>query len=326
MKTRSIFSLIINLLALIVSITGFVLIRDTLVAVSFIKYFTLLTNEMIIVCSLISIGYAVEKLVKKDKEVVLPNFVFVLKLITSVSAMITLITVATYLQYTEYYLGKGPNTIEFWNNLCHHYVATSLFTLGFIGFDLDKKYNFKLSFLGVILLAIYACYALPLSNIKACYSFFGEAPYVFLDFSKVSYWAAAIIPGFVIGAFAISILLWLLNRICYLIFIGDEIKEEEIEEMEESVSSEAKEDIKVEQEDEDVVNQTLATGYKGPRIYHISKRKEDKRWQVKFANGQKAIKLFNTQAEAIVFAKKLAKSQEGSIRVHSVKGRIRKAH
>ena len=43
-------------------------------------------------------------------------------------------------------------------------------------------------------------------------------------------------------------------------------------------------------------------------------------------NGQKAIKLFNTQAEAIVFAKKLAKSQEGSIRVHSVKGRIRKAH
>ena len=62
------------------------------------------------------------------------------------------------------------------------------------------------------------------------------------------------------------------------------------------------------------------------KIYHISKRKEDGMWQVKFANGVKAIKLFNTQAEAIVFAKKLAKSQDGSIRVHSLKGRIRKSN
>ena len=56
---------------------------------------------------------------------------------------------------------------------------------------------------------------------------------------------------------------------------------------------------------------------------HISRR-QDKMWQVKFAKGKRAIKIFNTQAEAIVFAKKLAKSQVGSIRIHSLKGRIRK--
>ena len=39
------------------------------------------------------------------------------------------------------------------------------------------------------------------------------------------------------------------------------------------------------------------------KVYHISKRKEDGKWQVKFANGQRALKLFDTQLEAIAFAK-----------------------
>ena len=60
------------------------------------------------------------------------------------------------------------------------------------------------------------------------------------------------------------------------------------------------------------------------KIYHISKRKEDGMWQVKFANGQKAIKLFKTQEEAIAYAKKLAVNQEGSISIHKVDGKIRK--
>ena len=36
-------------------------------------------------------------------------------------------------------------------------------------------------------------------------------------------------------------------------------------------------------------------------VYHVSKRKEDGMWQVKFANGERALKLFKTQAEAIEF-------------------------
>ena len=44
------------------------------------------------------------------------------------------------------------------------------------------------------------------------------------------------------------------------------------------------------------------------KIYHISKRKEDGKWQVKFANGERALKLFDTQAEAIDFAKEKAKN------------------
>ena len=56
------------------------------------------------------------------------------------------------------------------------------------------------------------------------------------------------------------------------------------------------------------------------KIYHISKRKEDDMWQVKFAKGQKAIKLFNTQKEAIEYSKKMAENQGGSMLVHNSKG------
>lgn len=66
--------------------------------------------------------------------------------------------------------------------------------------------------------------------------------------------------------------------------------------------------------------------YKGkPRVYHISTHGEDGKWQVRLANGEKAIRLFDAQAEGIEFARGLLKTMGGSIRVHSVHGAIRKA-
>lgn len=66
------------------------------------------------------------------------------------------------------------------------------------------------------------------------------------------------------------------------------------------------------------------SGYKGgARVYHIS-RNADGKWQVKLATGERAIKLFRTQEEAINYAKELVKTQGGSIRVHSLAGKMRK--
>ena len=59
------------------------------------------------------------------------------------------------------------------------------------------------------------------------------------------------------------------------------------------------------------------------RNYHVAKRPDGK-WQVKFAGGEKAIKLFSTQAEAIAYAKKLAANQDGRITIHKKDGSIRK--
>ncbi len=57
--------------------------------------------------------------------------------------------------------------------------------------------------------------------------------------------------------------------------------------------------------------------------YHISLR-EDNKWQVKCEGAEKALKLFDTQNDAIAYAKSVADNQEGSIVIHKVDGKIRK--
>ena len=60
------------------------------------------------------------------------------------------------------------------------------------------------------------------------------------------------------------------------------------------------------------------------KVYHISKRKEDGKWQVKAEGATKALKLFLTQQEAIDYAKKVAGNQEGRIVIHKEGGGFRK--
>ena len=57
----------------------------------------------------------------------------------------------------------------------------------------------------------------------------------------------------------------------------------------------------------------------GTRAYHVAKR-EDGMWAVKFAGGEKAIKLFKTQAEAVAYTKEMAKNQDGKMLIHNSKG------
>jgi hypothetical protein len=56
------------------------------------------------------------------------------------------------------------------------------------------------------------------------------------------------------------------------------------------------------------------------KTYHVAKR-EDGKWQVKFAGGQKAIKLFNTKEEAMAYTKTMAGNQNRAILVHASKGK-----
>ena len=56
------------------------------------------------------------------------------------------------------------------------------------------------------------------------------------------------------------------------------------------------------------------------KVYHVSKRAEDNKWVIKFAGGEKATKLFNTKAEALEYADKLAANQDGTVLFHASKG------
>ena len=56
------------------------------------------------------------------------------------------------------------------------------------------------------------------------------------------------------------------------------------------------------------------------RIYHIMKRAKDDRWIVKIAQSRKAIKIFDTQKEAIAYADVLASNNNGVVRIFASKG------
>lgn len=59
----------------------------------------------------------------------------------------------------------------------------------------------------------------------------------------------------------------------------------------------------------------------GTRVYHVVKRKEDNKWAVKFAGGEKVIKLFDTKVEAEAYTKKMAENQGGVMLTHASKGK-----
>ena len=59
-------------------------------------------------------------------------------------------------------------------------------------------------------------------------------------------------------------------------------------------------------------------------VYHISYRKEDRKWQVKSEGAERALRLFWTQEEAIKYARTVAGNQAGRIVIHKSDGSFRK--
>lgn len=54
--------------------------------------------------------------------------------------------------------------------------------------------------------------------------------------------------------------------------------------------------------------------------YHIKKRPEDGKWEVRLSGGAKAIKLFDTKEQATEYTIKMAGNQEKAIVFHKSKG------
>ena len=78
------------------------------------------------------------------------------------------------------------------------------------------------------------------------------------------------------------------------------------EKKEEPVKEEKKAEEKAEKKEP--AKKEASKGDPGYRTYHLVKR-EDGKWEVKFAGGQKAIKLFDTQKEALEYSKKMAETK-----------------
>lgn len=58
----------------------------------------------------------------------------------------------------------------------------------------------------------------------------------------------------------------------------------------------------------------------GTKVYHLSKRSSDNKWQVFIKGSDKVIKLFDTKVEAEEYCKKMAINQGATLATHNSKG------
>ena len=56
------------------------------------------------------------------------------------------------------------------------------------------------------------------------------------------------------------------------------------------------------------------------KVYHVSKRESDQKWQVFIRGSNKVIKLFDTKKEAEEYCEKMAVNQGATLLVHKSKG------
>lgn len=56
------------------------------------------------------------------------------------------------------------------------------------------------------------------------------------------------------------------------------------------------------------------------KVYHVSKRATDNKWQVFIRGSDKVIKLFDTKVEAEEYCTRMAKNQGATLQIHNSKG------
>ncbi len=125
---------------------------------------------------------------------------------------------------------------------------------------------------------------------------------------------------FILITFGFALVMWMINRINHRIIFGSSIEEFESD----TKGKKGEKKGFVNYLKDSVAFKTTVQNKPGT-TYHISyHNRKLKTWKVKGEEYQKALKVFKTQKEAIDYAKALVKKNGGSIRVHSMVGKIRR--
>lgn len=296
-----------------------------------LKPYTIQSNILIGVASLVTLVFAIISLVKGRQ--IAPKAILIIKYVCVSAISVTMITVLVFLGPTMGYdlMFAGPS-------LFLHLISPILAIVSFIFFEVDMKIKWRFTWLSMAPVVLYACYYVSMvfaEGKSADFYGFAYGP----DDTSINYLRMTIsLVAMFAGSYVLGLVWWLLNKLMRLIIIGYEYHDEEmpetIEEPKEIVAEPEQKVENVEQEKQPVQKAKSTQKTKSApannkyndktRVYHISRQKLVGKWQVKLANGEKAIKLFNTQAEAIAYAKQLVRSQGGSIRIHSMRGQLRK--
>ena len=320
-KSRNlhIFGLLCNLAIIVFGIIGICTAEANFV--KSLKYFTFITALVSCLVSAIASIFHIKSI--KDNKDSCPKFIYTLRFIAATMALITFIVVVTYLLPSAKDEATRARLIT-GDGLFLHILLPAVSVGCFILFEIEPEFRFRNCFAPLVVTLIYGvaiiiCIVVIYftQGVVAADSF---APYLFFrifpDMSGFDYFNYAMLGIVFVGAFVLSFVLWLLNRIVSSIIVGYEVP------VAKSASNKAVDSKKTSKASQPI---GIATKFDSSRVYHISVYDHKiKNWKVKLATSSRAIKVFKTQKEAIDFATAIVNKSGGSIRVHSRLGRIRK--
>lgn len=301
-------------------------------SVTDLRYYTVLTVFVTMLGAALMVWANIISFIKKRDCT--PRLFYSIRYLSAVMSLITIIVVAAFIAPKQ-----GIKTIFSLHEgfVFMHFVCPIISVLQFICLEIEPKGKFKKTFepfiativyaIGIIvtLFVVKANEGAVAASAYAPYFFFGITPELAQDGGNYLY-NIGIAAAVLVIAYAASVLLWLLNRMSHAIFIGEVYEIEvpnqpkggELTLLGEETSFTNYMKKKVAFGD----NKPAATG---GQTYHISYHdRKLKTWKVKTENAGRALKVFPTQKEAIEFAKACVKKSGGSIRIHSMVGRIRK--
>lgn len=339
LRAFNIVNLTLNLLILLLSLASLIILFFDL-GFSCFNYFT--TWCALLGGSIAVIGVVYNCLKEIYKEYKIPKSISALKLLNVTNLLVCFFS-------TLVFIGPGYLFESYFYLI--RVILTILSFINYILFDFWHKLSFKYTLFGVVPITLYMLiysFLMVFDVLKPLYNFeniHANSWYITLLFFVV----------IMLGAVLLGWVSNLLNHLFRRLFIGEEyiasgkttiIPKLVLEGEQEANNIQQNEDNKntdnedlnkkeeenvankdeTKQESSEQLNKPISSYQKKftSRVYHISRQKMVGKWQVKLAGSKKPIKYFDTQLEAINFAKGLVRNQGGSIRIHSLTGQMRK--
>lgn len=339
LRAFNIVNLTLNLLILLLSLASLIILFFDL-GFSCFNYFT--TWCALLGGSIAVIGVVYNCLKEIYKEYKIPKSISALKLLNVTNLLVCFFSTLVFI---------GPSYLFESYFYLIRVILTILSFINYILFDFWHKLSFKYTLFGVIPITLYMLiysFLMVFDVLKPLYNFeniHANSWYITLLFFII----------IILGAILLGWVSNLLNHLFRRLFIGEEyiasgkttiIPKLVLEGEQEANNIQQNEDNKntdnedlnkkeeenvankdeTKQESSEQLNKPISSYQKKftSRVYHISRQKMVGKWQVKLAGSKKPIKYFDTQLEAINFAKGLVKNQGGSIRIHSLTGQMRK--
>ena len=203
-KVSFILNLFIFIFVLPCAILSFTRIQNVGGGLTVIKYFTVQSNIVSGITSLIFVIYYI--LISKKKTAKIPKLVYVLKFVATIDLLLTFFTVLFFLAPT---ISTGFFSLYAYTNFFFHFLVPVLTFVSFVFFESEYLFSFRITFIGMIHFICYSIFyfVIAVSHLGKN----GEVPvlYDWYGYSRngVTGMIISIIVTF-IGTYLCSLFLW----------------------------------------------------------------------------------------------------------------------